>query len=247
MFIYITGGDVMAGYSAESLLAWMKNTTRLRGWDAIIALDGDKVNELLDHLYQKSVAQGLSGPVPDGSIAIPDTHDSHFFSGCVLGAPTLSFKHSALEHSQLAWRISVIAGLHTVLENVQGQHNVHRIATYDPLNAPHLDFDLQMSSQSADLVVDLGLAENLTLDFPGGTTEQSKVGEFFQGWLINPENPQQLFRLGIFNEQSNELLNVRRIDVRSQLESSDATSVHKKGALLLFTTMEYGVSGGIPG
>ncbi len=76
-----------------------------------------------------------------------------------------------------------------------------------------------MSSQSADLVVDLGLAENLTLDFPGGTTEQSKVGEFFQGWLINPENPQQLFRLGIFNEQSNELLNVRRIDVRSQLES----------------------------
>ncbi|MBP1122688.1 hypothetical protein [Pseudomonas sp. PvP028] len=79
----------MAGYSAESLLAWMKNTTRLRGWDAIIALDGDKVNELLDHLYQKSVAQGLSRPVPDGSIAIPDTHDSHFFSGCVLGAPTL--------------------------------------------------------------------------------------------------------------------------------------------------------------
>ncbi|QWB08272.1 imidazole glycerol phosphate synthase [Pseudomonas syringae] len=237
----------MAGYSAESLLAWMKNTTRLRGWDAIIALDGDKVNELLDHLYQKSVAQGLSRPVPDGSIAIPDTHDSHFFSGCVLGAPTLSFKHSALEHSLLAWRISVIAGLHTVLENVQGQHNVHRIATYDPLNATHLDFDLQMSSQSADLVVDLGLAENLTLDFPGGTTEQSKVGEFFQGWLINPENPQQLFRLGIFNEQSNELLNVRRIDVRSQLESSDATSVHKKGALLLFTTMEYGVSGGIPG
>lgn len=42
----------MAGYSAESLLAWMKDTTRLRGWDAIVALDGDKVNGLVEHVYQ---------------------------------------------------------------------------------------------------------------------------------------------------------------------------------------------------
>ncbi|AVB14376.1 MULTISPECIES: hypothetical protein [Pseudomonas syringae group] len=237
----------MAGYSAESLLAWMKNTTRLRGWDAIIALDGDKVNELLDHVYQQSLAQGMSRPVPDGSITIPDTFDSHFFSGCVLGPPGLSFKHSVLENSLLAWRISVIAGLHTVIENAQGQHNIHRIAAYDPLNAPGLDFDLELSSQSADLVVDLGLAKNLSLDFPGGSTEREKIGDFFQDWFSNPENHEQQFRLGIFNEQSNELLNVRRIDVRSQLESPDAVSVHKKGALLLFATMEYGVTGGIPG
>ncbi|MCH5512553.1 imidazole glycerol phosphate synthase [Pseudomonas syringae] len=236
----------MAGYSAESLLAWMKNTTRLRGWDAIIALDGDKVNELLEHVYQQGVAQGLSRPVPDGSITIPDTHDAHFFSGCVLGAPTLSFKDSVLGHSLLAWRLPVIAGMHTVVESAQGQHNVHRIAAYDPLNAPDLDFDLELNSQSADLVVELGLAKNLSLDFPGGSTERSKIGEFFQGWLSNPENQEQRLRLGIFNEQSNELLNVRRIDVRSQLESPDAVSVHKKGALLLFTTLEYGVTGGIP-
>lgn len=237
----------MAGYSAESLLAWMKNTTRLRGWDAIIALDGDKVNELLEHVYQQGLAQGMSRPVPDGSITIPDTHDAHFFSGFVFGVPTLSFKHSVLEHSLLAWRISVIAGLHTVVESAQGQHNVHRIAAYDPLNAPGLDFDLELSSQSADLVVDLGLAKNLSLDFPGSSTEREKIGDFFQGWFSNPENQEQQFRLGLFNEHSNELLNVRRIDVRSQLESPDAASIHKKGALLLFMTMEYGVTGGVPG
>ncbi|MCJ2374997.1 imidazole glycerol phosphate synthase [Pseudomonas sp. RGM 3321] len=237
----------MAGYSAESLLAWMKNTTRLRGWDAIIALDGDKVNELLERVYQQGLAQGLSHPVPDGSITIPDTYDSHFFSGCVLGAPALSFKHSALEHSLLAWRIPVIAGLHTLVDSAQGQHHVKRIAAYDPLNAPGLDFDLELNSQSADLVVDLGLAENLSLDFPGGSIEREKIGDFFLAWLSNPENHEQQFRLGLFNEQSSELLKVRRIDVRSQLESPDAASIHKKGALLLFTTMEYGVTGGIPG
>ncbi|MCI3945047.1 imidazole glycerol phosphate synthase [Pseudomonas syringae] len=69
----------MAGYSAESLLAWMKDTTRLRGWDAIVALDGDKVNGLVEHVYQQGVANGLSRPVPDGSIVIPDTHAAHFF------------------------------------------------------------------------------------------------------------------------------------------------------------------------
>ncbi|NAT27931.1 hypothetical protein F2S73_10115 [Pseudomonas syringae pv. actinidiae] len=69
----------MAGHSAESLLAWMKDTTRLRGWDAVIALDGAQVNGMLDETYRRRVGQGLSRPVPNGSVTIPDTQTSHFF------------------------------------------------------------------------------------------------------------------------------------------------------------------------
>lgn len=140
----------------------------------------------------------------------------------------------------------MLEGLHTVVESVQGQHNVHRLTAYDPLNAPDLDFDMELGSQSAELVVDLGLAKNVMLDFPGEDTERSRIGQFFQGWLSSPENQEREFRLSIFEEQSNELLKVRRIDVLSQLESADGVSTHKKGALLLFTTMEYGVTGGLP-
>ncbi|RMR04425.1 hypothetical protein ALP92_03160 [Pseudomonas syringae pv. primulae] len=236
----------MAGHSAESLLAWMKDTTRLRGWDAVIALDGAQFNGMLDETYRRGVGQGLSRPVPNGSVTIPDTQTSHFFSGCVLGAPALSFRHTSFERASLAWRMALLGGLHTVVEDIHGQHIIQRIAAYEPLNAPDLELDLALDSQGPSLLVDLGQGTNATLDFAGTPTEQREIGKFFQGWLSSPDNHERVFELGVFSEQSNELLQVRRIDVRSQLESPEAEPGSSKGALLLFTTMTYGVTGGLP-
>ncbi|SDW54639.1 hypothetical protein SAMN05444064_104241 [Pseudomonas syringae] len=236
----------MAGHSADSLLAWMKDTTRLRGWDAVIALDGEKVNGLLDDAYRRVVGQGLSRPVPNGSVTIPDTQTSHFFSGCVLGAPALSFRHTSMERAPLAWRLALLGGLHTVVEDIHGQHIIQRITAYQPLNAPGLELDLALDSQGPNLVVDLGQGTNAALNFAGTPAEQREIGKFFQAWLSSPDNHERVFELGVFSEQSNELLQVRRIDVRSQLESPEAEPGSSKGALLLFTTLAYGVTGGLP-
>lgn len=236
----------MAGHTAESLLAWMKDTTRLRGWDAVIALDGAKVNGMLDETYRLGVEQGRSRPVPNGSVTIPDTQTSHFFSGCVLGAPALFFKHIPMERAALAWQLSLLGGLHTVVEDIHGQHIIQRISAYQPLDAPHLNLDLALDSQGPNLLLDVGQGANATLDFAGTPVEQRAIGKFFQSWLSSPDNQERVFKLSVFSDQSNELLQVRRIDVRSQLESPEAEPGSSKGALLLFTTMAYGVTGGLP-
>ncbi|MCF5708464.1 hypothetical protein GIV19_14340 [Pseudomonas syringae] len=242
----------MAGHSAESLLAWMQDTTRLRGWDAVIAIDGKAVNGLLTQAYQLGVDQGLAQPVPDGSIAIPDTNISHFFSGLVLGPPALSFEHSSLESAPVAWRMSALSGTHTVVENSQGHNSILKMFAYTPSGVADLRLDTEMTSQGPALAVDLSVSENVTLDFSGSSlTEQREAGKFLQAWFRDPQNRQQKFTLGVFGEQSNPLLNVRRIDARTQRESAEdagrgAGDADGRGALLLFTTLEHGATGGFP-
>ncbi len=238
----------MAGHSAESLLAWMQDTTRLRGWDAVIALDAKAVDGLLTQAYQLGVGQGLAQPVPDGSIAVPDTNISHFFSGLVLGPPALSFEHSSLESAPVAWRMSALSGTHTVVENSQGHNSILKMFAYTPSGVADLHLDTDLTNQGPALAVDLSVSENVTLDFSGSSlTEQREAGKFLQAWFRDPQNRQQKFTLGVFGEQSNPLLNVRRVDARTQRESAEgAGDADGRGALLLFTTLEHGATGGFP-
>ncbi|AVB20917.1 MULTISPECIES: hypothetical protein [Pseudomonas syringae group] len=235
----------MAGHSADSLLAWMQGSTQLRGWDAIVAIDSKAVNDLLAQTYQTGVGQGLAQPVPDGSITIPDTNISHYFSGLVLGPPALSFEHSSLESAPVAWRMSAVSGIHTVMENNYGRDSILKMFSYDPSGAAGLRLDTQLTSQGPALAVDLGLSENVELDFSGSSpAEQRQAGKFVQAWLLDPANRQRVFTLGVFGDTGNPLLNVRRIDARTQLENADG--VEGRGALLLFTTLEHGATGGFP-
>ena len=92
----------MAGYSMDSLLVWLRDTTRLRGWDNVIALDTRQFSEGLKGIYQLNLENGVTPTVPDGSVVIPDTNISHFFSGFVSGPPGLSLRQASLEHAPLA-------------------------------------------------------------------------------------------------------------------------------------------------
>ncbi|MBC3954218.1 hypothetical protein [Pseudomonas triticifolii] len=241
----------MAGYSAESLLAWMKNTTRMRGWDALVALDGDTVNTLMEEAHTLGISQGQAQPVPDASFTIPDTNVSHFFSGFVLGAPALTFEHSSLESPPLALALGVMGGTHAVMETVQNQNYILRMAAHGPSDALRLKLDLELGSRDMQLVVDPAQGENFLLEFPGTLTEQRKAGEVFQQALQGAGSAAPTIQLGVFSDDSNPLFRVRRIDVRAQLESPEAqgdqtNSASRKGALLLFTTLEHGATGGFP-
>ncbi len=241
----------MAGYSAESLLAWMKNTTRLRGWDALVALDGAKVNRLMEEAHTQAISEGLAQPVPDASFTVPDTNISHFFSGFVLGAPALTFEHSSLESPPLAMELGVMGGTHAVMETVQNQSHIVRMAAHGPSDALGLKLDLELGSSDARLVVDPAQGENFMLEFPGTLTEQRQAGAVFQQALQASDSAARSIQLGVFSDDSNPLFSVRRIDVRAQVESPEAESgqtnqASRKGALLLFTTLEHGVTGGFP-
>lgn len=58
----------MAGNSLESLLAWMKDTSRLWGWDAIVALDGQQLNTMLQQDYIVRLSQGIEHSLIQGQV-----------------------------------------------------------------------------------------------------------------------------------------------------------------------------------
>ncbi|WP_122864452.1 hypothetical protein [Pseudomonas viridiflava] len=241
----------MAGYSMDSLLVWLRDTTRLRGWDNVIALDTRQVSEGLKGIYQLNLENGVTPTVPDGSVVIPDTNISHFFSGFVSGPPGLSLRQASLEHVPLAWRVSMVGGLHTVLAREYGQNEVLRISAYEPLNSPALDMDLALASESNTLSVDLALGEGPELTIAGTETEQREAGKFFHSWLQSLSDSARVFPIVEFSATDNPLLKVRRIEARAQLENAQGVSrqtaeAQGKGALLLFVTLDYGVAGGLP-
>lgn len=236
----------MARQSVESLLAWMKDISRLWGWDALMVVERDTVSELLHQQYLLKLSQGVL-QVPNGSATIPDSNLSHHFAEFALGSPVFDLANASLQSSDIAVHLPVVSGMHTLLQTDLGVSRVLRLATYGPLNGPSLSMNLQPRTGSQSVQLDLQQGTDLLLHFAGTDIEQREAGKYFQAWLGDPATEGQVYPLGSFTYRDNALLQVRRVDVRFQLEGdSKARSQDPKGAMLLFVTMEHGTTGAFP-
>ncbi len=237
----------MARQSVESLLAWMKDISRLSGWDGLVALSSDKVNEVLHQSYLFKLSDGAL-QVPDGSVPVPNSSLSHYFAGFALGAPVLNLEHASLQSSDIALRLPVVAGVHTLLERSLGVNRILKLSVYDPLSGPALGMNLPARTTSSTVELDLAQGTDLLLQFAGTAIEQSEGGKYFKAWLNDPATVGQVYPLGSFDYQDNTLLQVRRVDVGFQREDDRrAPQSDPAGAMLLFLTMQHGITGGIPG
>jgi hypothetical protein len=237
----------MAGYSVESLLAWMKDTPRLFGWDGVMAVSSDKVNAVLQQGYKTQLSEGIAHQVPSGHIDIADTDISYYFSHFILGAPVLLFESGSFDIPTFPVQMPVVSGVLTQVETILGVARVLRLSAYEPTNGPLLRLQLRLSSEAGKVDVDLALGEEPVLLFPGAEHEKERIGEFFQAWLRHPDNEGRVYPLSVFTEQGNTMLAVRRVDIRTQLEDANSSQPEKKGAVLFFLTTEYGVTGAFPG
>lgn len=237
----------MAGYSVESLLAWMKDTPRLFGWDGVMAVSSDEVNAVLQQGYKTQLSQGVAHQVPSGSIDIANTDISYYFSSFILGAPVLLFESGSFDIPTFLVQMPVVSGVLTQVEKTLGVARVLRLSAYEPASGPPLRLQLQLSSEAGKVDVDLALGEEPVLLFPGAEYEKERIGEFFQAWLRHPDNQGRVYPLSVFTDQGNPMLAVRRVDIRTQLEDANSSQPDKKGAVVFFVTTEYGVTGAFPG
>jgi hypothetical protein len=236
----------MARQSVESLLAWMKGTTRLSGWDGLVALSSDKINELLHQSYLLKLSEGVL-KVPNGSVIVPESDLSHYFAGFALGSPVLNLEDASLQSFDIGLRLPVVSGVHTLLQTSLGVSRILKLDVYDPLSGPMLSMNLQPGTASPSVELDLRRGTDVLLQFAGTDIEQRAAGEYFQTWLSDQATKGQVYPVGAFDYRDNALLQVRRIDVRLQREDeSRALRSDPKGAMLLFLTMEHGTAGGFP-
>lgn len=234
----------MASESLQSLLAWMKDTSRLWGWDAIVAVGGETVNAGLLNVYTDRLLESGDQPVPAGAFGIPETDITIYLQDVVLGAPVLSFEHASLNLRDLHATVPLLTGREVTVKAETAGNTIQRIAIYDPSNAPTLEIGLMAVADRNQVELDLATTQEVKFMFASSLAQQLEGGRFFERWLDDPVNRQRLFALAVFPEEGNPLMHARRVDVRSQ--SDKAPSATARQALMLFVTLEHGVTGAVP-
>lgn len=243
-------GTHMASSSLESLLAWMKDSSRMLGWDLIVALDGRKINLGLRHDHIIRLSQGNDLGVITGSTNIPNTNLSHFLSGFRLAAPMLSFQSASLQSTKASLRLAVVGGTQILVQAVQGQKNILSLTALDPLDGTHVTLDVPFAANAGDVSLDLANSEDVLLTLFRTPNEQREVGKLFKEWFSQLPNEQRVYTLSRLPDQGNPLMLARRVDVRTQRRDAPALAsetVDENGALVLFASLVDGGSGLFPG
>ncbi|RRV03670.1 hypothetical protein EGJ27_24545 [Pseudomonas sp. v388] len=234
----------MASHSLQSLLAWMKDTSRLWGWDAIVALAAPQVNRGLQDVYTRRLLESGDQPVPAGAFTIPDTDLTVYLQDVVLAAPVFSFEQASLDHTDMSMTLPLLIGREVLLKAGGGGSAIQRIAIYEPENAPPVQVELKLHTGPRTVELDLAQSVEVKFMFGPSLVQQLEGGKFFGQWLQSPENRQRTFALVSFPDQGNPLMSTRRIDVRTQSDKAPAGAARQ--ALMLFITMEHGVTGAVP-
>lgn len=240
----------MAGNSLESLLAWMKESSRLLGWDVIVALEGRATNRGLQQDYIKRLSQGSDLGGINGTIEIPETNITQYLTGFRLGAPVLSFERPSLASSRTALSLAVVGGTHMMVETVQGQKKIIRLAVLDPLDGSQVRMDLKIGADSRGVLLDLANSEDVLLTLFHTPAQQREAGKLFQAWFQGLDNARRVYTLGTFPAEGNPFMFPRSIEVRTQARDPQTLipqAVNEDGAVLLFAAMADGRAGDFPG
>lgn len=240
----------MAGNSLESLLAWMKDTSRMLGWDLIVALDGHETNLGLKQDHIVRLSRGTDLGVITGSMEVDQTDITHYLSGFRLAAPMLSFEQASLQSAKTGLRLAVVGGMQIKVETVQGQKKIKSLTALDPLDGSHVTLDLAMTGDTRGVHLDLANSENVLLTLFRTPNEQREAGKLFKAWFDGLDSDQRVYTLGTLPDSVNPLMVSRHIDVRTQPGNTTAQapgSGDENGAVLLFASLVDGGSGDFPG
>ncbi|WNW10757.1 hypothetical protein RRX38_06170 [Pseudomonas sp. DTU_2021_1001937_2_SI_NGA_ILE_001] len=237
----------MSDNSLHSLLQWMRGGSRLYGWDALIALSGQSINDALTRTHGLRSSQGLEWRVPDVMLSLPDSNLTLHLNGLTFAAPRLTFQRPSLQSADLQLRVPLLMGTVLRVGHTAGLAQVVRLGTFDPLNAPGLSLDVQPDTEQCAIALDVGRAENGVLDIWSSAAEQREAGHYLQAWWQGLDDERRRWQIGTLGETDNPLTHGERIVVRSQVNASTGAADGAQGAVLAFVNMQHGQPGGYPG
>jgi hypothetical protein len=242
----------MAGNSLESLLAWMKDDSRMLEWDLIVALDGRNINRDFQQDYITRLSQGNDLGDINLSIDIPDTNVTQYLSGVKLAAPALSFDKASLQSTKTALSLPVVGGTLMMVETVEGQKKIIRLSGLDPLDGTQLRLDMPPGADSRSVQLDLANSEDVLLTLFHTPAQQREAGKLFLEWFKALNYDKRVYTLATFPDEGNPLMLSHSIDVRTQKRDAQTLAlapdaIDEDGAVLLFTSMAEGRKGHFPG
>jgi hypothetical protein len=240
----------MAGNSLESLLAWMKDNSRMLGWDLIVSLDGRMINQGLRQDHTTRLSRGTDLGSFSGSVDICQTNISQHLSGFRLAAPLLSFGDASFQTNKTALSLAVAGGTQMMVETVQGQKRILELSEHDPRDGMQVTLELPLTADARNVLLDLKDSEEVKLTMVGSGDQQRATGALFKAWFDSMDDEKRVHTVATFPGEGNPLMSTRRLDVRTQkrdVSTHTPATVDERGAVVLFASMNDGSSGNFPG
>jgi hypothetical protein len=238
----------MAGNSLESVLAWMKDSSPMLNWGLIVAVERRKANLLIIQEYIQRFGEGSYLPTIKGEVPIVEDQWMEYVHDFVLDVPRLSFENADLNDSKAMLSMAVMGGSQITLKKESVGWKADKVDEIDPLQGPKLYLDLLLNQVPGDVDVDgrikldLSQSDNFRLTFGQTPHEQRMGGDFFKDLFNQLPDEKRIYPLGTIQHGTNELMNAKSFELRTQASSSAArdprSAEYGEGAILaLIRTM----------
>lgn len=245
----------MSGNSLSSLLAWMKDNSRMLGWGMVVALERRKANLIVLQEYIKRFSEDSYIPPVSGEVDVVGRRE--FIQDYVLDVPVLSFENGNLNDSKALLTMSIMGGTQMTLEDRGAGWTLLKVDEVDPLKGPKLYLDLLLNEvpgvvgTDGRVKLDLKKSDNFRLTFAETPTEQRLGGGFFKDLFNTLPDEQRVYPLGEIQRGTNELMRPQSFELRTQTSTpgqrSPTLSESGDGAVLALVRMEGRNAGDFPG
>jgi hypothetical protein len=249
--------DIMSSNSLETLLAWMKDTSRMLRWGMVFALERRKANLLMAQEYMRRFEVGSYLPPVRGDVEIVENQWVQVIHDFVMDIPLLSFENADLNDSKARLSMSVVGGTQLSLKRESAGYKAVLVDEIDSLQGPKLYLDLLLDrvpgnvDEDGRIILDLSRSDNFRLTFGPTEDEQRLGGDFFKD-LFNQLAPEKrIWPLGRIERGTVESMHPQSFALRTQASGAAArdpqSSEHGNGAILTLVRMEGDAEGDFPG
>lgn len=247
----------MSNNSLASLLAWMKDNTRMLGWGMVVALERRKTNLIVLQEYIKRFSESSYLPPIRGDVEIVAGRRMEVIHDYVMDVPVLSFENADLNDSKAMLTMAVAGGSQMTMERESEGWKVYKLDEIDPLQGPKLHLDLLLNEVPGNVdadgrvKLDLRKSDNFRLTFAETQHEQRMGGDFFKDLFNQLPDEKRVYTLGKIERGTNELMRPQSFELRTQANGTAArdpkAAGYGDGAVLAFVRMEKRLGGDFPG
>lgn len=240
----------MADNSLSSLLAWMKEDTRLLNWGLVVAFDRRKANLLIIQEYIQRFSTGSYFRVT-GEVPIVENQHMEYIHDFELDVPRLSFGSADLNDSKAVLTMAIMGGRQFSLKKEGGSWKADRVEGIDPLQGPRLYLDLLLNQVPGDVeadgrvMLDLSKSDNFHLTFSQTAHAQRLGGSYFKDLFKALPAEERTYTLGRIQPGANKLMRPQSFELRTQARKASATD--QEGAILALVRMMARNGGNYPG
>lgn len=228
--------------SIDNIINNLKGKTKTLGWDAVVAYDRDKINQLLQQQYVKKLANGTHLP----PITWVSEKKDLYLKDVTFSEPLISFTNSDITNSRATVFLEFIDG--TISEvDTNGQ------PTYHTRLRPGMGLGMELN---VDLISGQGGVDErgiVKIDFSKAAISviniinepPSELIAVIQSWLVN--NPVSYEVGQISMEELSATMTPKKFIIRTQQAPENARSNMMDtgyGAILLFIATEQNPNGG---